>query len=209
MRILHDYYRSTAAYRVRIAMNIKQLDYERREVHLVQEGGAQHTDAFKAINPQSLVPVLEDNGITITQSLAIVDYLEEAYPEPALLPKDLPARAFIRSVALTVCCDIHPLNNLRVLKYLKHEQGQTEAEKIAWYHHWLKLGFAALETRLMAYSGRGKCCHGDTPTIADICLIPQIYNAHRFDFDMTAYPTLSAINEYCLQLPAFEQAAPE
>ena len=207
---LYTYFRSSAAYRVRIALNLKNLDYKPHFVHLLQQGGQQHHDAYLELNPQGLIPALvTDNGDTLTQSLAIIEYLDETYPEPPLLPTSLSARALVRSLALTVCCDIHPLNNLRVHSYLKQVLKTNDGERQAWYQHWIHEGLTALEKRLNAQGHGSLFCYGDTPTIADLCLIPQLYNAQRFDCDLSAYPTLRKINTHCMELRAFTKAAPE
>ncbi|WP_192036011.1 maleylacetoacetate isomerase [Halomonas sp. YLGW01] len=205
---LHGYYRSSAAYRVRIALNLKGLDYDQVPVNLA--AGAQCEEGFRALNPQGLVPVLEtDDGERLTQSLSICEYLDERYPAlPALLPADVAGRARVRGLAQLVASEMHPLNNLRVLKYLVGELKLDEAAKLAWYRHWVAEGFTALEAMLESEQ-TGRCCHGDTPTLADICLVPQVYNAERFDCDLSAYPCLRAIAEHCRGLPAFAQASPE
>jgi len=208
MRTLYDYFRSTASYRVRIALNLKGLEYKMQEVHLLREGGEQFSDDYRTINPQCLVPSYTEDDTTITQSLAILEYIEEQHPEPALLPKTPQARARVRSIALTIACDIHPLNNLRVLKYLTGDMGLLEEQKLSWYRHWIALGFEALENRLANDPQTSQFCHGDQPTFADICLIPQIYNAKRFECNMNDYPTLLHINENCQKLEAFSTAAP-
>ncbi len=208
MTTLYGYFRSSAAYRVRIALNLKGLAYDQAPVNLVR--GEQRGDDFRARNPQGLVPVLEtDEGQRLTQSLAICEYLEERYPAPALLPADAAGRARVRALAQLVASEIHPLDNLRVLKYLVHELEVDDAAKLAWYHHWIHEGFAALEAMLTREAGTGEFCHGDTPTLADICLVPQVFNAERFDCDLSAYPTIRRIVATCRALPAFQQAAPE
>ncbi|MFL9877790.1 maleylacetoacetate isomerase [Herbaspirillum rhizosphaerae] len=205
---LYSYFRSSASYRVRIALNLKGQSYDTVPVHLVNNGGEQFAPAFSALNPQSLVPVMEEDGRHITQSLAMLEYLEERFPTPALLPSGLLDRAHVREISLAIACDIHPLNNLRVLRMLKQELGVSEEVKQQWIQHWVKLGFAALEQQLAASPQRGRFCFGDTPTMADCCLIPQIFNARRFEVDMTPYPTLAAIDEACGQLKAFQLAQP-
>lgn len=211
MITLYDYFRSSASYRVRIALNLKNLHYHLEAVHLVQSGGEQFTQDYVALNPQKLVPTLqdEDNGLTMTQSLAIIEYLEEQYPNPRLFPEDPRLRASIRSFALAVACDIHPLNNLRVLKYLKNTLHITDEQKQSWYQHWILEGFEAIETRLKKENNMGQYCFGDSITLADICLIPQVYNANRFDCPMDDFPLIQRVNENCLKHPAFEKASPD
>lgn len=206
---LYSYYRSSAAYRVRIALHYKNLPFNYLAVHLLQDGGQQFATSYKAINPQSLVPSLIDNDNILTQSLAILEYLEELHPLPALLPPLLIERAKVRGIAQLIACDIHPLNNLRVLKYLKQELNITEEQKNTWYLHWLHLGLAALEAQLSSEPRKGSCCFGNEPTLADVALIPQIYNALRFDCPLSDYPILTRIYEHCIQLPAFIAASPE
>lgn len=205
---LYDYYRSSCSYRVRIALNLKNLSYEVIPVHLVNNGGEQHLAEYKAINPQEIVPSLDTDDGIITQSLAIIDYLDEVYPTPALLPSGAFDRSIVRSLALMVTCEIHPLNNLRVLQTLKNDLKVSDEQKLAWYHKWLELGFSALETRLNALQRSKDICFGDDISLADICLIPQVYNAKRFEFPVSDYPLINAINDYCLSLPAFADAAP-
>lgn len=207
MTTLYSYFRSSAAYRVRIALNLKGLAYHQTAVNLVK--GEQHSDANLARHPQGLVPVLEtDEGIQLTQSLAICEFLEERHPEPALLPADPAGRARVRALAQLVACEIHPLNNLKVLKYLVRELDVDNDAKLSWYRHWITEGFDALETMLTSGAGSGEFCHGDTPTLADICLVPQVFNAERFECDLSAYPTIRRIAERCNTLQAFQKAAP-
>ena len=206
---LYSYWRSSAAYRVRIGLNLKGLAYETRPVHLVRDGGEQHADDYRALNPQALVPMLVGGERRITQSLAILEYLDETFPKPALLPADTRGRARVRSLAMLVACDIHPLNNLRVLQYLKRENGLEQPAIDAWMLHWMREGFAAMEAMLADAPGTGTFCHGETPTIADCCLVPQLYNARRFALDLSPYPTLVRIEADCLALPAFDAARPE
>lgn len=205
---LYTYFRSSAAYRVRIALNLKGLKADYRYVHLVKDGGEQHRPEYLAVNPQGLVPTLVDNGHVLTQSLAIIEYLEETHPEPPLLPKDALGRARVRALALVVACDIHPLNNSRMLKYLEHELGADQATRDTWYRHWVVEGFKALE-KLLDNPATGKFCHGDQPTLADICLVPQVFNAKRFKIDLSPFPTIERINDHCLTLKPFADAAPE
>jgi maleylpyruvate isomerase len=205
---LYDYFRSSAAYRVRIGLHLKGLDYTSVPVHLIKDGGEQLQDAYRAVNPSALVPALQDNGATITQSLAILEYLDEAHPMAPLMPRDALGRARVRALALTIACDIHPLNNLRVLRYLVKEAGLSEEGKNAWYVHWVQQGFGALEAHLAGSLDTGRFCHGDTPTIADCFLVPQVFNAVRFHIDMAPYPTIAAIDAACRALPAFIAAHP-
>lgn len=208
--VLYTYFRSTAAYRVRIALNLKGLSYSPHFIHLTRSGGQQHSRDYHRINPQELIPALIDDGCTVTQSLAILEYLEERYPTPSLLPKTASARARARSIAQMICCDIHPLNNLRVLNYLRNKMAQDDEACQQWYQHWIHEGLTALEQILSGDSGhQGHCCVGDTPTIADLCLIPQLFNARRFNCDLQNYPTLIKIDEFCMSISAFQLAAPE
>jgi len=206
---LYTYWRSTAAYRVRIALNIKTMQYEQVPVHLTKDGGEQHQGQYRAKNPQGLVPTLMDGGKLITQSLAIVEYLEEKQASPSLLPNEPSARARVRSLAQLIACEVHPLNNLRVLQYLSNEVGVSDSQKTAWYHHWLAEGLGAMEMRLANESDTGQFCHGDEPGLADLCLVPQLYNARRFDFPLDDFPTLVEIDARCRDLDAFRAAAPE
>lgn len=206
---LYDYFRSTACYRVRIALNMKNISYERLAVHLVNNGGEQHSPDYLEKNPQAMVPTLNENGHIITQSLAIIEYLDEMTPTPPLLPQTPLGRAHVRSMALTVACDMHPLNNLRVLNRLRFQFDADEEQVREWYFHWLKLGFDALESRLQQMPHKSQVCYGHDVTLADICLIPQVYNAHRFGFPMVNYPLINAINDHCLSLSPFKQAVPE
>lgn len=212
---LYSYFRSSASYRVRIALNLKGLPYEVIPVHLRQHGGAQFSPEYLTLNPQALVPVLIDDSRAegpgaplLRQSLAIIEYLEEAYPAVPLLPSTPLARAYVRSIALAIACDIHPLNNLRVLRYLARQLHVEEADRNAWYRYWCEQGLAALEQILAADAQTGIYCYGDTPTLADCCLIPQIANAERVDSDLSAMPTLLRIRDACMQLDAFVAAAP-
>jgi len=204
---LYDYFRSSAAYRVRIALNLKGLAPERAPVHLRR--GAQRDDDYLALNPQGLVPTLvADNGDVMTQSLAIIEWLDETSPEPPLLPADAAGRARVRSLALAIACDIHPLNNLRVLNYLTGTLGATEAQKNGWCRYWCDVGLEAIETQLAREQATETFCHGGAPTLADICLVPQLANARRVDLDLAPYPTLLRIEAACAALPAFANAAP-
>lgn len=206
---LYHYFRSSASYRVRIALNLKGLPCELSPVHLLKQGGEQLQAAFRAINPDGLVPALNDDGHIITQSLAIIEYLDETHPAPALLPGNAFDRAWVRALALQIACDIHPLNNLRVQRYLSNELKISDEGKSGWIAHWHEQGLLALEQTLARDARVGTFCYGEQPTLADCCLVPQIYNAQRFKSDLSAMPTLMRINQACLALPAFAQAAPE
>ena len=193
---------------MRIGLNLKGLEYESVPVHLVRDGGEQLKADYRAVNPSALVPSLQDDGATITQSLAILEYLDEMHPLVPLLPRDALGRARVRALALSIACDIHPLNNLRILKYLVKQAGLTEEAKNVWYVHWVQEGFAALEAHLAGSPDTGRFCHGDTPTLADCLLVPQVFNAVRFNIDMTPYPTIARIDATCRELPAFIAAHP-
>lgn len=206
---LYTYFRSSAAYRVRIALNLKGLKADDRCVHLLKDGGQQHKPEFKCLNPQGFVPALGDQGHILIQSMAIIEYLEETHPEPRLLPKDALGRARVRGLAQLVACDIHPLNNQRVMQYLEKEFGADAAVKKRWMQRWITEGFEAMERLLAGNPDTGKFCHGDTPTIADAFLVPQMFNAKRFEIDLTAFPTLRRIDAHCLTLKAFSDAAPD
>ncbi len=207
---LYSYWRSSAAYRVRIALNLKGLEYDSQYVNMLRDGGEQLKTAYREINPQQLVPALECEDGTLTQSMAIIEYLDEQYPaSPALLPADNAGRARVRALAQAIACEVHPLNNLRVLKYLVNELGISEEQKMSWYHHWLREGFSALEQMLADSEETGRFCHGDTPGLADICLIPQLYNARRFKVELEPFPTIRRIEQACQQLQPFLNAAPE
>ncbi|OXC72958.1 maleylacetoacetate isomerase [Caballeronia sordidicola] len=205
---LYSYFRSSAAYRVRIALNLKGLAYEYAPIHLLRDGGQQLKPDYRELNPDGIVPTFIDGDDVLTQSLAIIEYLEETHPEPSLLPGTPLDRAFIRSVALQIACEIHPVDNLRVLKYLKHTLKVGDEAKDAWYRHWLESGFDSLEKRLANDSRVGKLCFGDTPTLADLCLVPQVFNARRFNLDMSRYPTIERIADHAAQIDAFARAAP-
>ncbi|HWP94551.1 MAG TPA: maleylacetoacetate isomerase [Gammaproteobacteria bacterium] len=207
--ILYTYFRSSASYRVRIALNLKGIAAEYRFVHLVRDGGEQHKPEYRRLNPQGRVPALVVDGRTLTQSLAIIEYLEETHPEPALLPGDPLGRARVRALAHTVASDIQPLGNLAVLQYLERELGIDQARREAWARHWIAQGFTALETLLAGDERTGRFCHGDAPTLADVCLVPQMFNARRMGLDLTPYPTLVRIDAECRKLEAFARAAPE
>jgi len=203
---LYTYFRSSAAFRVRIALNLKGLAYEPALVHLAK--GEHRKPEYGALNPQALVPALEDAGRLLTQSLAIMEYLEETHPQPPLLPKDPFARARARSLALLVACEIHPLNNLRTLTHLKKALGQSEEQVNAWYRHWIADGMAKLESAMAKTPGTGKYSQGDTPGIADCCLVPQVFNAQRYQCELAPYPTIMGIFAECMKLDAFINAQP-
>lgn len=206
---LYSYWRSTAAYRVRIALNLKRLSYQTISVHLVKDGGEQHKPEYREKNPQGLVPLLDDNGQLITQSLAICEYLDETHDGPKLLPDEPFLKAQVRSVCQAIACDIHPLNNLRILKYLKGSLSASDEATSDWYHHWIHQGFAALETQLLEYQEQGPFAFGEAVTLADAFIVGQMYNARRFDVDLTKYPRMVAIEQHCLTLDAFKDAQPE
>ena len=202
---LYTYFRSSAAFRVRIALNLKGLPYEPVFVHLAK--GEHRAPAYAKVNPQALVPTLElDDGTRLNQSLAIIEYLDETHPQPALIPREGKARARVRSLSYLVASEIHPVNNLRVLQYLKRALGQNEDQINTWYRHWIADGLAKLEAELTA--GKGKFCHGDTPTMADCCLVPQIFNAQRYQSDLAPYPSTMRVFETCMKLDAFDRAQP-
>ena len=206
---LYTYFRSSAAYRVRIALNLKGLAYEAVPVHLLRSGGEQLQPAYRAVNPAAMLPSLQDDsGAALTQSVAIIEYLDETHPAVPLLPPDPLGRARVRALALTIACDIHPLGNLRVLKYLVHELKVNDDAKGAWSRHWISEGFTAIEAMLAGSPDTGRFCHGDTPTLADCCLVPQVFNALRFDVDMTRFPTIARIHAACSELDAFKAAHP-
>ena len=207
---LYSYWRSSAAWRVRIALNLKGMDYTLTPVHLLRDGGEQRSAIFRELNPQALIPILIDGDRVIRQSQAIIEYLEEAYPEtPRLLPIDNRSRARVRAIAQMVACDIHPLGNLRVQQYLEKEFAASEAQRQTWTQHWIVAGFDALEAVLAGHPGTGTFCEGDAPTLADCCLVPQIYNARRFGVDMAPYPVIARIGATCDSLQVFKTAAPE
>lgn len=205
---LYSYFRSSASFRVRIALALKGIEYDYAAVHLLQGGSQQFAAGFKVLNPAALVPVLDDDGIVLTQSLAIIEYLDETRPQPPLLPVAAADRARVRAIALAIACEIHPLNNLRVLGYLNKTLGIAEEQRNAWYRHWVETGLATVEMLLAADARTGACCHGDIPTLADICLVPQIFNAQRFDCRLDHVPTVMRIHQHCLTLPAFAASVP-
>ena len=204
---LYSYFRSSASFRVRIALALKGLPYDYSGVHLQQ--GEQSQPAYaEEVSPAQLVPVLRDGDALLTQSLAIIEYLDETHPEPPLLPADALGRARVRALAMDIACEIHPLNNLRVLRYLVHEMGVAEERKDAWYKHWVESGLAVVERRLAGQGATGRYCHGDAPTLADCVLVPQIFNAQRFDCRVDNVPTVMRVFEACMQLDAFKAAQP-
>lgn len=205
---LYNYFRSSASFRVRIALALKGLDYDYVPVDLLKDGGEQFSAAFKAMNPAALVPVLDDDGTLLTQSLAIIEYLDETRPQPPLLPTDAVGRARARAIALAIACEIHPLNNLRVLNYLTTTLGVSDEQRGAWYRHWVETGLATVEAMLAGDSRTGLCCHGDRPTMADVFLVPQIFNARRFKGKLDHVPTVMRIHEHCLTLDAFARSVP-
>jgi maleylacetoacetate isomerase len=204
---LYGYFRSSAAFRVRIALNLKQLDYETAAIHLRRND--QTKPAYLAVNPQGLVPALDDGERISIQSLAIIEFLDEIYPDPPLLPRHPGDRARVRALAEIVACDIHPINNLRVLRYLTHSLGQDEAAIANWYNHWIDAGFQGLEQLLVADARTGRFCHGDSPGLADVTLVPQVVNAGRYRLDLAPYPTITRIFENCVALEAFAAAHPD
>ncbi len=206
---LYTFFRSSASYRVRIALNLKGISYEQAPIHLRRGGGEQLSAAYRALNPQALVPALEDNGRILTQSLAIIEYLEEKHPKPALLPSDPADKALVRSMAMVIACEVHPIQNLRVLNHVKKEYGQTDEQVNHWAQHWIDLGLSALEQMIVAQPKRDGFCFGDTPTLADICLVPQLGNARRYGCDLSKYPAILDVEMNCMSLAAFANAAPE
>ena len=206
--LLYGYWRSSSAYRVRIALNLKGLRYRQQAVHLVRGGGEQHDPGYRAVNPLGLVPALRHGAHTIVQSTAICEYLEETFPDTPLLPADAAGRARVRSIVQTVCSEIQPLNNLGVMAYLKADLGLADTAVAGWYAHWISRGFTALESWLET-TDSGAFCHGDAPTLADCFLVPQVYNAERFDCDLGPYPRIREITARCRALPAFRDASPE
>ena len=204
--ILYGYFRSSAAFRIRIALNLKGLEFDTVLVNLSE--GEHLSDEYRRVNPQRRVPALVDDGVTLVQSPAIMEYLEESYPDPALLPDGAKPRARVRSIANIISCDIHPLNNLAVLNYLAGALNANEKLKSAWYQHWVAEGFNAVEKLLSDSSNTGDFCDGDRPGLADICLVPQVFNAQRFDCDLSLFPTIERIFNTCMELEAFDAAQP-
>ena len=194
---------------MRIALNLKGVSYQNRPVHLLRNGGEQHEAAYREINPQQLIPCLVDGERVVTQSMAIMEYLDEVQPDPPLLPADPRGRARVRALAQAVACDIHPLGNLRVLQYLEGQLGADEAARLAWSRHWIEVGFDALEAMLAGHMATARYCHGETPGLADACLVPQAYNALRWKLDLARWPTIARIHAACNELDAFRKAAPE
>jgi maleylpyruvate isomerase len=205
---LYTYFRSSAAYRVRIALNLKELSYDAIPVHLLRNGGEQLQEQYRSINPSGLVPAFQDDYITLTQSMAILEYLEEEYPHIPLMPKDPAGRARVRELAQIVACDIHPVNNLRVLRYLVKDLHLSDEVKTEWYRHWLVSGLDVLEKHLARDPSAGPLCHGYNPTIADCFLVPQVFNATRHGIDVSVYPNIARVNEACARIPAFVAAHP-
>lgn len=204
---LYTYFRSSAAFRVRIALNLKRLAYEPQYVHLPR--GEHRGPQFTGVNVQALLPALElDEGKRLAQSLAIIEYLDETHAEPPLLPKDALGRARVRSLSLLVACEIHPLNNLRSLQYLRKQLGQGEEQVGLWYRHWIVEGLGKLEAELASSRETGKFSHGDAPSMADCCLVPQVFNARRYEFDPKPYPTIMRVFDECMKLEAFDRAQP-
>ena len=206
---LYSYWRSSACYRVRIALNLKGLPFQTMPVHLVRNGGEQHSEAFKVLNPQEMIPVLMHGGRMLRQSMAIIDYLDEIWTTNLLVPSIARDRQRVRAIAEMITCDIHPLGNLRVLQYLEDRFGADQAQRDEWSRHWIRSGFQAVEKVLEDNPSTGAYCEGDVPTLADCCLIPQAYNAVRFGIDLAELPLIKRINETCLALPAFDNARPE
>jgi maleylacetoacetate isomerase/maleylpyruvate isomerase len=204
---LYGYWRSSAAYRVRIALHLKNVAYESIPVHLVKDGGEQHKADYVALNPSHLVPTLIDDDLVLNQSIAIINYLEQKYSEVSLYPENLKDRALVEAMALDIACEVHPINNLRVQQYIVKKLGASDEQKLAWVHDWISQGFNAFEKQLEKYAGRYS--FGDSITIADLCLVPQVYNANRFGVDMTPFPHISRVVNHCNQHPAFIAALPE
>lgn len=205
---LYDYFRSGAAYRTRIALNLKELEYKQISIHLTKDGGEQFSSAYSQINPQNLVPTLVHDGLKISQSMAIMEYIEESFPEPSLLPDDREGRAIVRALANMIACDIHPLNNLRVRLYLVEEMGLSNDHRKQWIAHWIELGFNAYEQMLSSKQVKGPFSYGESPTIADACLIPQIASARLYDVDLKSFVNILKVEKECNKHSAFEKALP-
>jgi len=205
---LYTYCKSSATYRVRIALNYKNIDYQPHFIDLLKDRGENFSSDYMEINTQGFVPTLISEGNSLQQSIAILEYIEEKYPEPPLLPKNAEDRAYVRAIAQMIACDIHPLNNLRVLAYIENELGHNAEKKLAWYRNWINEGFSAIESFLNKQKKYGLFCFGDTPTLADACLVPQVFNAHRYQCDITDYPRILGINEHCMELTSFQKSAP-
>ena len=203
---LYDFHRSSAAFRVRIALNLKHIPYHAEAINL--RTGDQSGDAYRAVNPQGRVPSLVTDGAVLSQSLAIIEYLEETSPEPPLLPSDALGRARVRSIANTIACDIHPLQNLAVLNYLRDALGVDEPDTAEWARNWIRVGFDAIEAMLSGHPATGRFCHGDAPGLADLCLVPQVFNARRFECPLDGYPTLMRVFDECMKIDAFDAAQP-
>ena len=206
---LHDYWRSSASYRVRIALEWKRIPFARVPVHLLRDGGQQHAPAYRALNPQGLVPTLVDGAVVIPQSLAILEYLEETHPDPPLLPRDAGGRARVRGLALAIACETHPLQNNRITAYLGERFGANDEAKHEWNKHWIQSGLRSVEARLAGDSATGRFSHGDAPSLADCLVVPQLYNAVRYGCDLSGMPTLLRVRDACLALEAFQRAMPE
>lgn len=205
---LYGYFRSSAAWRVRLALDLKRVPFTTVPVHLLKEGGRHRQAAFGDLNPERLLPMLDTGHARLTQSLAILEYLEETYPEPALLPADPIGRAWVRAVGAQVACDIHPINNLRVMQHLEQSLHVSAEDRTSWSRHWIQAGFDAIESRLQHDGHTGSCCFGDAPTLADCCLVPQVFNARRVGVDLTPYPTIVSIDAQLAQHPSFQRAHP-
>lgn len=204
---LYGYWRSSAAYRVRIALHLKNIPFDSIPVHLVKDGGEQHKEDYVELNPTHLVPTLVDEELVLNQSIAIIEYLDTKFPSSPLYPSDEKEKALVQALMLDVACEIHPVNNLRVQQYIAKELSADDQQKLAWSHHWMNTGFKAIEEKLQ--KSAGKFCFGDSVTIADLCLVPQVYNARRFNLDLSPYPTIERIVNNCNELPAFIKALPE
>jgi len=205
---LYGYFRSSAAFRVRIALELKGIAVEHIPVNLIRDGGQQHAPAYVAINPSHLVPTLVDGEHVLGQSMAIIEYLDETHPEPPLMPRDALGRARVRALAQTIACDVHPVNNQRVVKYLAEHYGVSDDGKAEWMRHWMRLGLEAYEAALAASPATGRFSHGDAPTLADVCLVPQLFNAQRFGYDFRGLANVARVFDTCMTLPAFDKSQP-